>query len=204
MTTPDDALLSEEQIEAIRKGLIYALEVLAKRASADSSPAIAEANALCDTALTYRQSLRQRDTRPGLLEAAEIADSMLRHPSTIYTAHDIANAIRTAGDRAGMPPPDDQAELLRFFNKHGLPSMVAESCLTCGHTLTDVAYIRHAELPNVVVCQSCVESIRAAAAKLPETREGDSSSIRESVRQLNERVAKDKDMLLAVASKGTK
>lgn len=44
----------------------------------------------------------------------------------------------------------------RFFNKHGMPSLIEQSCLVCGRIPESIA-IRHLELPNIVVCGDCIK-----------------------------------------------
>lgn len=61
-------------------------------------------------------------------------------------------------NRAAMIHEKDCPSAWEFFNKHGLGSKLAPSCLVCGKVPADAddIAIRHMELPNIIVCKRCL------------------------------------------------
>jgi hypothetical protein len=78
MTTQPDALLSEEQIEEHMK--------LLDQRGLTVDPLFHKT--LCSMAQAYSQSLRQRDTRAGLLEAAEMVPQDIPEMSVTHPDYD--------------------------------------------------------------------------------------------------------------------
>jgi len=55
--------------------------------------------------------------------------------------------------------------LAKFFDKHALGSKVKPSCLACGSDKNEIA-TRHLELPDIYICDKCVEAIAKDKAML--------------------------------------
>jgi hypothetical protein len=55
-----------------------------------------------------------------------------------------------------------------FFERHGLGSKLAPSCLCCGRSTQNLSIaIRHMELPDIVVCVECRDRAALAQPKEP-------------------------------------
>lgn len=93
---------------------------------------------------------------------ANLRKDLYEESSTITT--EAAGVMREAvkwlrhspeGKRGAAICQHDYPILSAFHEKHALPSLARPSCLVCGRPSDWPPAIRHAELPNIVVCTPC-------------------------------------------------